>query len=237
MDSILAPLDKTRITTGILYERVKPFANIDLFNISSSNPFVSENSYFRQAYLELYTAAYNTSGWLKPKELSDWIDAQNLEAKYNVGVLDYQFNMIDSNAIQSNLLTFSNNQFHDVTGAPTPFYTKRLQVAALLKDEIPNGYVTLRYNSNFFKTNQSVQISSIILNFGTIGSYTLTPSTPYVVVNFTGSGVINFNITVQYTNGSSFSNASSVQIGNNSNTYTGKISSEVPEPSTYQKTI
>lgn len=229
IDSILAPLDKSRITTGILYERVKPMANIDLFNIASSNPFISENSYFRQAYFELYNATYNTSGWLKPKELSDWIDAENLETKYNVGILDYQFNMIDSNAIPNNQLTFSNNQFHDVTGASSPFYTRRLQVAAILKDEIPNGLVTLRYNSNFFKTNQSVQLSSIVLNFGTLGSYTLTPSSPSVVVNFTGSGIINFNITVQYTNGSSFSNPSAVQIGNNSNPYT-RINGEVPEP-------
>ena len=67
MDSLLAPLDKSRITTGILYERVKPLANIDLFNIPSSDPFISENSYFRQAYLELFNASYNTLAWLSQK--------------------------------------------------------------------------------------------------------------------------------------------------------------------------
>ena len=56
MDSLLAPLDKNRITTGILYERVKPYANIDLFNTQANDPFISDFSYFRQAYSELYNS-------------------------------------------------------------------------------------------------------------------------------------------------------------------------------------
>jgi len=229
MDSLLAPLDKNRVTTGILYERVKPLANIDLFNITSSDPFISENSYFRQAYLELYNSTYNTSGWLKPKELRDWVDAENLEKKYNIGIMDYQFNMIDSNAVQHGLLTFSNGQFHDVSGAASPFYTRRLQVASMLIDEIPSGVVALRYNSNFFKTNQNVQINNITLNFGSVGTYILSPSNPIVLVNFTGSGTISFNVTVQYTNGSSFSNASEIQIGSTSNPYS-RILGNPPAP-------
>ena len=166
----------------------------------------------------------------KPKELRDWVDAENLEKKYNVGILDYQFNMIDSNAVQHGLLTFSNEQFHDVPGAASPFYTGRLQVASILVDEIPSGMVALRYNPNFFKTNQNVQINNITLNFGSVGTYILSPSNPVVLVNFTGSGAISFNITVQYTNGSSFSNASEIQIGSNTSSYSGKILGNPPAP-------
>ena len=88
MDSLLAPLDKSRIPTGILYERVKPMANIDLFNAPSSDPFISEYSFFRQAYFELYNAAYNKSGWLKPEWLRTSADGEAYENRYTIGILD-----------------------------------------------------------------------------------------------------------------------------------------------------
>src|SRR5262245_58877787 len=50
MDNVLAPLDKGKIPTGILYDRIKPIANIDLFNVPSGDPYVSDYSYFKQAY-------------------------------------------------------------------------------------------------------------------------------------------------------------------------------------------
>ena len=204
MDSLLAPLDKSRVTTGILYERVKPLANIDLFNLPSADPYISDYSFFCQAYFELYNSAYNKSGWLKPSYLRASIGGEILQKKFNVGILDFQFNTIDSNAIQNATLTFSNGQFHDVQGQ-NPYWTKRLQVAAILADEINGGLVSFIYNPSFVKTNQSLTVSTIQLNFGTIGTYTLSPSNPIVQINFTGSGVKEFVVTVQYTNGTSFS--------------------------------
>jgi hypothetical protein len=229
MDSLLAPLDKSRIPTGILYERVEPFANIDLFNISSPDPFISEYSFFCQTYFELYNAAYNRSSWLKPDYLKAWAEGEALQGKYTVGVLDYQFNMIDSNAVNNGLLTYSNGQFHDVPGAANPYWAKRLQMAAILGDELPGGQVSIVYNPDFVKTNQSLSISSIQLNFGTMGVYSLSPANPVAQINFTGSGVKEFNITVQYSNGSSFNHASEVQIGGSTEPYANRVEGPVAE--------
>jgi hypothetical protein len=234
MDSVLAPLDKNRIPTGILYERVKPIANIDLFNLPSSDPFISDYSYFNQAYFELYNAAYNKTGWLNPQHLRAWAEGEALQGRYNIGVLDYQFNMIDSNALNNGQLSLSNGQFYDVPGTTNPYWTKRLQVAAILGDEIPSGQVSIIFNTGFIKTNQSVIISSIQLNFGTTGVYTLSSANPLVQVNFTGSGVKQFTATVQYTNGTSFSHSSEVQIGGNTQPYSSRIeggAAELPDAS------
>lgn len=229
MDSLLAPLDKSRIPTGILYERVKPLANIDLFSVPSPDPFISEYRYFGQAYFELYHAAYNKNGWLRPEHFKAWTEGEVLKGKFNVGVLDYQFNLIDSNAVNNGQLTFSNGQFHDVPGAPSPYWTRRLQVAAILADEVPGGIVSLRYNPGFIKTNQSVSVSSIQMNFGAIGNYTLSPANPSVQINFTGSGVKEFTFTVHYTDGSSFTHASEVQVGENTEPYSGRVERTLAE--------
>lgn len=211
MDSILAPLDKAPISTGILYERVKPMANIDLFNLTFSDPFIAEYSYFGQAYFELYNAAYNKTNWIRPEHLRAYAEGESLQGKFTVGVLDYQFNVIDSNAVSNGQLSFNNGQFHNVPGAASPYWLKRIQVASILADEIPSGQFSLYYNSDFVKTNQALSISNIQLNFGIIGIYTLSPANPVAQLTFSGSGVKRYTITILYTNGTSFSHEAEVQ--------------------------
>ena len=53
VDSVTVPLDKSYITTGILYDRVRPFAALDLFNPQTDT---SEYYLFTQAYFELFHA-------------------------------------------------------------------------------------------------------------------------------------------------------------------------------------
>ena len=234
MDSLLAPLDKTGVTTGILYERAKPLANIDLFNVPSADPYISDNSYFFQAYYELYNSAYNTNGWAQPGHLRAWAEGKALKGNYTVGILDYQFNLIDSNAVSNGLLTYTNGQYHNVPGAPSPYWTKRLQVAAILSEGVPGGQVSFVYDPTFIKTNQSITISSVQLNFGTAGVYTLSPTNPIVQPNFTGSGIKQFTVTVQYTNGTSFTHDSEIQISSSTDPYSSrveKITAEIPDDS------
>src|SRR5690625_702601 len=54
IDSLLINIDKTAFTSGVLYERVFPWAQLDMFNDSVS---VSHVKYFEQALLELYKAS------------------------------------------------------------------------------------------------------------------------------------------------------------------------------------
>lgn len=59
-DSVFINIDKSDALTGILYERVVPFAHLNDFN-SAHNPDVDtiNASIFKQAYSELYNAAFN----------------------------------------------------------------------------------------------------------------------------------------------------------------------------------
>jgi len=62
VDSLFQHMDKSRITTGILYDRAFPLAKVNEFNSSVSD--TSVNKYFMQAYSEMYRAAYDQSNWL-----------------------------------------------------------------------------------------------------------------------------------------------------------------------------
>ena len=55
-DSLFANLDKSLITTGILYDRAFPLSRFDLYNPATDTV---DYEYISQAYYELYQAAYN----------------------------------------------------------------------------------------------------------------------------------------------------------------------------------
>ncbi len=55
VDSLIAPLNKESFTSGVLYDRVVPIANLTSFNTATNN--VSSLPHFEQALYELYRAA------------------------------------------------------------------------------------------------------------------------------------------------------------------------------------
>lgn len=69
-DFKLAQLNKSLITTNILYDRVMPIADIERFKAQESFTDTSSPRHWVQAYYELYNSAYNNSTWLTPDELN-----------------------------------------------------------------------------------------------------------------------------------------------------------------------
>lgn len=57
----------------MLYDRVMPLAALHTFN-TGATPDTSSAAHFRQAYLELHTAAYNAANRLRPAYLRDRAD-------------------------------------------------------------------------------------------------------------------------------------------------------------------
>lgn len=58
-DSIYAPLDKTQVPYGVLYNRACQLA--ELLRFTAQAPDTSSARHFRQALYELHTTAYNTA--------------------------------------------------------------------------------------------------------------------------------------------------------------------------------
>lgn len=65
-DSLFQHLDKSEITTGVLYDRVFPLSRLNQFNLAS--PDTSNYQHFIQAYSEFYRAAYAPLG--QPQKFS-----------------------------------------------------------------------------------------------------------------------------------------------------------------------
>jgi len=104
-DSMFMYLDKTLITSGILYNRAYPFAELHSYSLAVDT---SEARWIEQAYFELYHSAYNKSSFIIPADFEDIADIQRLNQRVPVAVIDYSMQYIKIDAIEQNLISYSN---------------------------------------------------------------------------------------------------------------------------------
>lgn len=90
-DSLFQHLNKTEITTGILYDRIFPIASLHSFNKNYAD--TGSNGYFLQAYKEMYQAAYDNSLWITPEDVKAIAISKKYDAykEIPVGLAHYSF--------------------------------------------------------------------------------------------------------------------------------------------------
>ena len=104
-DFKLQNLDKSIITSGILYDRMMPIADIERYKQQDQFTDTTGPRHWAQAYYELYNSAYNTSGWITPQALDAALDINpNLDNGIPIGILNFKYNLMDSNAYVDNLI-------------------------------------------------------------------------------------------------------------------------------------
>ena len=104
-DSMFMYLDKTPITSSILYNRAYPFAELHSFSLAADT---SEARWIEQAYFELYHSAYNKTPFILPSDFEDIADIERLNQRVPLAVIDYNMQYIQQDAISQNLISFSN---------------------------------------------------------------------------------------------------------------------------------
>ena len=81
-----------------------PIANVDEFTGNINTSDTTDPGHFSQAYYEIYNAAYNNSGWLSPDSLDSLIRTVGNSQQHPIGIFLYNFNSLDTNALQDHLL-------------------------------------------------------------------------------------------------------------------------------------
>lgn len=170
-DYQLQNLNKTLIPTGILYDRVFPFANADEYTglPAFTNIDTTSAGHFTQAYYEMYNSTYNNTSLLAPDSLDNKIKSDGLNT-VPIGILLYKFNSVDTNALQDHLLdTLVNGQFTDVQGRPrSPYFTNTTLIASPLLAEgevLEAGQQTFYIDPAFFLTNNAGTVQQIRIDF------------------------------------------------------------------------
>ena len=157
-DSLFQHLNKNGITTGILYDRVFPYATLHVFNTPY---FDTSNIYhFKQAYYELYNAKYDKTDLKKPLTVDKEMEAIKKTGKVPIGIISFKFNQIDTNALKDNLLEDRNGIYYDVPNrSRSPYWKKQISIVSPLVDSIEGLQVNFQTSSALYlqNTNQSIQ--------------------------------------------------------------------------------
>ncbi len=112
------------------------FAKID--NFSPYNPKdTSDYKHFIQTYYELYLASYNNKGMKPFQELKQQVKELKEKGVIPIGVLNYKFNYIDSEALNNSSLIIKNKQLYINENSELE-YTKQAEsfVPAILSNKL-----------------------------------------------------------------------------------------------------
>ncbi|MES2775946.1 MAG: hypothetical protein V4722_17350 [Bacteroidota bacterium] len=211
-DSLLENVDKSRIKTGILYDRVFPFARLDKFGTETIDTTGFEH--FRQSYSELYNSHYHPQGHLvSPDDWDDILDWNRFNGNTPVGIMDMKFNQLKPNAVAKNMLIYRKGLLYDNPQQhENPFSERNLQMATLLGESIETGTTVLKLNPDLVLSNTGRRVEHVEIKMNDRDDTYYLRNGDSLAVEFNDEGVVNVNTTVYFTNGESFKSESAVEV-------------------------
>lgn len=192
VDSMLVNIEKTGFTSGILYERVTPWARLKTFNDTT---FVSGVDHFEQALYELYLASHKEK-FMDYKDLRAFYSPDSLLNHVDIGIINASFhsvNYVPENVEEGGIRMGDDSLFVKIDNGKPAFLEQHVVVAAPLKKYLKveqGGSIVYHFNSDFFFEDvaEGKHIMRLTANFGTSSNYTLIEN----------GNVVNQEISVQY---------------------------------------
>lgn len=198
LDQMLINIDKSLITSGIIYERSAAFADLYHYNLTFDT---ADIPYFEQALNDLYIASNQT------KFLSNSVLRQRYTPKtqgnvIDIGIINSQYNYLNYNSANESAggLTLANNVFYPVNGHP-PFNQSSVVIISPLKDNAVGTSFIYNFQSDLWFNNGTKTIKNVTANLGNgvtrdvIVNGVITK--PTVTVNYAQSGykILKFTVT------------------------------------------
>src|SRR6266542_2450012 len=174
-------------------DRVYPWAMLHVFNTAN---FDTTNVYhFIQGYYELYNAKYSNTNLISPKAVDRRIDAIKKTGKIPIGIINFQFNQIDTNALADNLLESRNGIYYDVSNRRrSPYRNKQVSIISPLTDSTEGLEVSFQTSSNLYLQNTGHTIISLRADFNNGSGLTNMGLNNTTTISYTSYGkkVIKF---------------------------------------------
>ena len=219
IDNVLTHVDKSPITTGILYDRVMSFADLDILR-EDGTITTSNYQHFMQSWSELYRASYspsflsldnlknnlsNTSIMMTPMAIGNPNPPINQSNTVYLGIINTKMNYIDFGTPTQQSLDYNNGYLYNKPGI-NPILEKQVTVIAPLKEKITTNTATFKLSPSYILQLTGSPIKNLIADFGTGTTYNLITngvnSTTYPSVTFSSSGKKTFTFNVTYNDNS-----------------------------------
>lgn len=219
IDFFIQNIDKSAITTGILYDRSFPIANLEAHNGLPTDDTTTSDQ-FIQAYSELYNSAYNNAGRITPTDFHNAIINSDQDNTHKIGLLTFDYQYLDTSAVRNNQFYIQNNKLYDTPGRTgSPFMQKRSYLISPLfptETRILQGQHQFVFDPNKLLSNWGGAIQTLTVDFGDgYGVRTLvsngSPTGP-VTANLVGKSVFYASFTGTMTNGATIVSVSKISV-------------------------
>src|SRR5690554_5995652 len=175
MDYLMAPLDFTEVTSGLLLDKGFPMMEIAAYNGTTSGDTIKEyGDWFRQFGTMVTSKTGTTSPIGVTADYKPLADSLLKSGVIPIMVLHAEYHkFISDSTTLSSLITFQNNQLNDVAGRTASPYELHEIVSFSPKknkfyDKLSHDF---RINGDFIRTNVSKTISTIQIDFNNGSGY------------------------------------------------------------------
>ena len=146
-DNAFKNVSRTEATTGILYERVIPMAQLYNFNSNLSPVDTSNYDHFLQSYYELYKATFIPVSNYFPFDI-DSLKSLTKEnaAVIDIGILHCKFNIMDSAVVYQKLYFGADSVLFENKSVSASLYVEKTAlVVSPLKKSVEQGTTTFSF--------------------------------------------------------------------------------------------
>lgn len=203
LDAMLTNVNQSSVTSGIIYERVMPFANLYNYNQAFDTATLG---YFEQAFSELYRAS-NQQKFIPYTTLRQRYTDATQTSVVDIGIINTQFSILNYNANNPSAggLTLSNNQFYSIAGKP-PFLQLHTLIIAPLKNGITGQNFTFNFRNDLFFSYGTQTITSLTADLGDGIQHSIIANGSFIAnsvnVSYTQTGYKVLSFTATYSDGS-----------------------------------
>jgi len=161
--ALLQEIPSDRVPTGILYDRVLPLSGIERLDGAGGERPVSQAAW-RQAYHEIRRASLTEPGWPPLDELLRRGGAKAADDRIPLAVLDFRYNRLSRDAIESGALVPSGDRL--ILGEGDPFESLRAFAATDFREHTySGGRIAFRLDREDYLANSPDAVASIEVDF------------------------------------------------------------------------
>jgi hypothetical protein len=160
----LADLDRARISTGILYDRVFPLSAIGDYD-GSAAACTADLHGWKQMYSEMWRASLGQAAWPALQTVLEAARPGVARDIIPVGIMNFRYTRIRPDALERGALTVEDGRLRE--GMGEPYVEKLVFAAAALKDYTYRGAgVAFDFSRAWYFTNDPTVPARIDVDFG-----------------------------------------------------------------------
>ncbi|MEZ5013832.1 MAG: hypothetical protein R2794_06030 [Chitinophagales bacterium] len=165
IDSAFIHLDLQYIPSGILLEKAIATPR-NILSFEQENDSITDFYTWRSLYKAMQFGSFNVQGFISEDSINKILQSNREVDVIPLFVLDYTYNSMKNYALDSNLLSVSNNAFYDVSGRnEVPYTTLTLFNACAPFGVSYSSNAKFVFNDNYYFTNDTLLVDSIHCDF------------------------------------------------------------------------